>query len=73
MESQKRQADTPDGRIAPHRKHVLVTGCFALRTHPLRRGENSSRISRPIYEARKENKMWLIGQQKIDVILEKLR
>jgi hypothetical protein len=28
LESQKRQADMPDGSIAPHCKHVLVTGCF---------------------------------------------
>jgi hypothetical protein len=66
MESQKRQADTPEGNIAPHCKQVLVTGCFcaADASTPVKEG-TPSEYHAGIMAAKKVMPVWRIRQREM--------
>jgi hypothetical protein len=64
MESQKRQAYTPEGNTAPHCKQVLVTGCFcaADASTPVKEG-TPSEYHAGIIAATKVKSLWRIRQR----------
>jgi hypothetical protein len=75
-ESQKSQTRTLEGSIAPHCKHVFVTGafCAADASTPVRR-EPPKNIIQSGSQAEIEKRVWRIGQRnrKSDEKIERRR